>query len=189
MNLSGTSVRPWLDYYKVEPRNWYANSWPSQGPSWLSPLRSHTHLLLLSALNVYRSLIIHDAADLPTGALRLKLGGTAGGQNGVKSIIEKLGTKEFPRLKLGVGKPERETTDLATWVLSRFHSADKTKIEELQAKAAGCFATWLEHGAEKAMNDFHSEPSTKVKKVKAPKAAANPTSPEASSSAAAIQEG
>jgi PTH1 family peptidyl-tRNA hydrolase len=129
-------------------------------------------------LILFGSLVVHDAADIPVGGIKLKIGGKSGGQNGIKHIIDRLGTQEFPRLKLGIGRPEREGTDLATWVLSRFPSSESEKVDSMVSLAKDCLLTWLEHGVDKAMNDFNAEAGTKVKKTKSKKSA-----PQASSSA------
>lgn len=121
---------------------------------------------------------MHDAADIPVGGLKLKIGGKSGGQNGVSHIIERLGTQQFARLKMGIGRPERDGTDLATWVLSKFSSKDSEKVDSMISKAKDCLVTWVEHGSDKAMCDFNAEAGTKQKKVKTPK------SPVASSSSA-----
>lgn len=106
----------------------------------------------------------------------MKIGGKSGGQNGVSHIIGRLGSQEFPRLKLGVGRPDRDGTDLATWVLSKFSSVDSEKVDSMLSKAKECLTTWLDHGPEKAMTDFNAEAGTKQKKVKKPKTA-SPSSP------------
>lgn len=111
------------------------------------------------------SIILHDAADIPVGGIKLKLGGNSGGQNGIQNIIERLGTKEFLRLKIGIGRPQRGDVDLKTYVLGRFPSSEATTVNEMLQKATKCVITWVEHGADKAMCDFNAESMTKVKKT------------------------
>lgn len=139
---------------------------------------------------------MHDAADLPVGGIKLKIGGTSGGQNGIKHIIEKLGTPTFPRLKLGVGRPEQGTTDLATWVLTKFPSSESSQVEELLLKGKNCLLTWVEHGSDKAMCDFNAESGTRQKKVKPTKtvtapspAPSEPSEPTPASSTSVTVEG
>lgn len=141
-------------------------------------------------------MIVHDAADIPVGDLKLKIGGSAGGQNGVKHIIERLGTKEFPRMKVGIGRPDKDGTDMTTWVLTRFRSGDMQKVDEMLAKVQACLLTWIEHGAEKAMCDFNGDAQAKLKKEKKPKpepsassSASKPTSPAEEVVLAQAQEG
>lgn len=72
-------------------------------------------------------IIIYDDISLPVGRLRVRRDGSAGGHNGIKSILEHLGTKTFPRIKIGVGEKPHPDYDLASWVLSEF-SAEELKI-------------------------------------------------------------
>lgn len=116
----------------------------------------------------------------------MKIGGKSGGQNGVNHIIERLGSQQFPRLKLGVGRPDRDGTDLATWVLSKFPSIDSEKVDSMLSKAKDCLVTWLEHGSDKAMTDYNAESGTKQKKVKKPKTAST-SSPSVDPSSSAIE--
>jgi len=142
------------------------------------------------------SLIVHDAADIPVGDLKLKIGGSSGGQNGVNHIIERLGTKEFPRLKLGIGRPDRDGTDMTTWVLTRFSSSDSQKVDDMFAKARECLSVWIEQGSDKAMCDYNGGAAT-TKKVRKPKpdSAASSSAPTQPISAekvdinAVVQEG
>lgn len=111
------------------------------------------------------SLIIQDAADISLGNLKLKIGGNAGGQNGVKDIIQRTGNPNFARLKLGIGRPERQTTDLSNWVLGKFKSTDLQTVNALLNTAKACVKTWIEFGSAKAMCDFNSNTSEKPKKM------------------------
>lgn len=73
-------------------------------------------------------IVIHDDIDLELGKLRFRRGMSSGGHNGVEDIIQKLGTKEFWRLKVGIGRPENEKMDVEDWVLSSFSSNEREKI-------------------------------------------------------------
>lgn len=96
MNLSGESLRPIMDFYKLEPEDF---------------------------------LVIFDDIDLDVGRIRVRRKGSAGGHNGMKSIISHLGSTEFPRIKIGVGaKPAGY--DLADYVLGHFTRADQEILEE-----------------------------------------------------------
>ena len=86
-------------------------------------------------------LVVVDDADLPLGRLRMRTGGSAGGHNGLKSIIQELGTNEFPRLRVGVG---RQAGELKNHVLGRFSEDEKAHIDaavKRAADAAELFAT------------------------------------------------
>ena len=96
MNLSGESLRPIMDFYKLEPEDF---------------------------------LVIFDDIDLDVGRIRIRRKGSAGGHNGIKSIISHLGSMEFPRIKIGVGaKPPGY--DLADYVLGHFSKADQEILQE-----------------------------------------------------------
>lgn len=99
-------------------------------------------------------IVIYDDIDLPVGKIRVRESGSAGGHNGMKDIIEKLGTGEFVRVRVGVGaKPEE--WDLADWVLSRFPDEEKTVMKEARKRAAGAVAAILSEGAEYAMSRYN----------------------------------
>ena len=74
-------------------------------------------------------IIIYDDISLPVGRLRVRRDGSAGGHNGIKSILEHLGTKTFPRIKVGVGEKPHPDYDLASWVLSEFSAEDLKNLE------------------------------------------------------------
>ena len=80
-----------------------------------------------------RVLVLHDEISFDPGLLRIRRKGSAGGHNGLKSIIEHLGSEDFPRVKIGVGKKPSPEYDLADWVLGRLPEADAAKIAERHA--------------------------------------------------------
>lgn len=100
-------------------------------------------------------LVISDDVDLPLGKLRIRTGGSAGGHNGLKSIIQHLGTDQFPRLKVGVGGKPHPDYDMADWVLGKFQGEDKKVMEEAVQRAADAVECFLREGAQKAMNRFN----------------------------------
>ena len=100
-------------------------------------------------------LIISDDVDLPLGKLRLRTGGSAGGHNGLKSIIQHLGTDQFPRLKVGVGGKPHPDHDMADWVLSKLRGEDLRVMEEAVGRAADAVECYLRDGPQKAMNRFN----------------------------------
>lgn len=99
-------------------------------------------------------LILYDDISLEPGQLRIRKKGSAGGHNGIKSIIAHLGSQDFPRIKIGVGaKPER--MDLADYVLSRFSPAEREKMEEAYKEGAEAVQMFLLEGADAAMNRYN----------------------------------
>lgn len=99
-------------------------------------------------------IVIYDDIDLAVGHLRVRTKGSAGGHNGIKSIIAHLGTQEFPRVRVGVGaKPDR--MDLADYVLGRFSQVERPVMEEAFETAAQAAIAIVEEGIDKAMNRFN----------------------------------
>jgi PTH1 family peptidyl-tRNA hydrolase len=98
-------------------------------------------------------LVLVDDADLPLGKLRIRMSGSAGGHNGLKSIIQELGTQEFPRLRIGVG---RQPGELKNHVLGRFGAAEREPIENAVKKAADAAEMFVTDGILKAMNTFNA---------------------------------
>lgn len=102
-----------------------------------------------------RVLVVADDVSLPVGKLRIRAKGSAGGHNGLKSIIQHLGSEEFPRLKIGVGEKPHPDYDLADWVLGKFVGEDKKTIDAAVKRAADAVETVIHDGAEKAMGKFN----------------------------------
>lgn len=94
-------------------------------------------------------LVIHDDIDLPFGKLRVRFGGSAGGQNGIKSTIESLGSTEFWRLKIGVGRP-RQGARPAAHVLSRFARKERDAIAVTIKRAADLAELFVTNGGDSA---------------------------------------
>ena len=103
-----------------------------------------------------RVLVISDDIALPPGRLRVRKGGSAGGHNGLKNIIQHLGTDQFPRLRLGVGEKPHPDYDQAEWVLSKFRGEDKTAMERAVSRAADAVECILTDGLDAAMNRFNA---------------------------------
>ncbi len=99
-------------------------------------------------------LVVCDDVSLPTGTLRLRKKGSAGGHNGLKSIIEELGTDQFPRIKMGVGQKPHPDYDLAAWVLGKFSPEDAKLMDDAAQRAAEAVEMVLEQGFEKAQNRY-----------------------------------
>ena len=100
-------------------------------------------------------LVISDDVDLPLGKLRIRTGGSAGGHNGLKNIIQHLGSDQFPRLKVGVGGKPHPDYDMADWVLSKFQGGDKKLMDETVKRAADAVECLLRDGPQKAMNRYN----------------------------------
>ena len=100
-------------------------------------------------------LVISDDVSLPIGKLRIRKGGSAGGHNGLKSIIQHLGTDQFPRVRVGVGQKPHPDYDLADWVLGKFQGEDKKVMDEAVKRAADAVECILKEGADRAMNRFN----------------------------------
>ncbi len=101
-------------------------------------------------------LVLCDDVNLPLGRLRFRKSGSAGGHNGLKSIIGRLGSDAFPRLRLGVGGPP-EGIDLIEHVLMPFFGEDARKAEELEKTAAEAVLCFLKDGPDKVMNEYNSK--------------------------------
>lgn len=99
-------------------------------------------------------LVIVDDVNLPLGRMRFRAAGSAGGHNGLRSIIERMGTRDFHRLRLGVGD-DRQTGDLADHVLSRFRPGERAAVDELVARAAEAALCWTAQGIVKAMDQYN----------------------------------
>lgn len=122
MNLSGESLREWVNYYKLDPET--------------------------------EMIVIYDDIDLEPGQIRIRKKGSAGGHNGIKSIIAQLGTQNFYRIKVGVGaKPKG--WDLADYVLGRFSSDERIAVDKAICDAADAVEMILRDGIESAMNHYN----------------------------------
>ena len=100
-------------------------------------------------------IVLLDEADLPFGTLRIRQRGSAGGHNGMKSIIGALQSDEFPRVRMGIQPVDRPVEDRATYVLSRFRKSEMGAVEDLVDRAAEAVRVILRDGTQKAMNLFN----------------------------------
>jgi len=124
MNLSGESIRPLADYFKIDTKD--------------------------------ELIVISDDIELDVGALRIRPKGSAGGHNGLKSIIAHLGHNEFSRVRVGVGhKPPK--MDLADYVLGHFTGDDEKLIDLAIENAAEAVKEIIENGTDSAMNKFNGK--------------------------------
>lgn len=97
-----------------------------------------------------KTLVVSDDIALSVGAMRLREGGSAGGHNGLKSVEQHLGTQNYPRLRIGVGRPEGEV--LADYVLGQFTPEEKKGLPEILEKATSLLELWMAQGIKAAMN-------------------------------------
>ncbi len=97
-------------------------------------------------------IVIYDDMDLPPGTLRLRAQGGSGGHKGMASIIERLGSQEFARIRIGIGRPDDEAID---WVLGKFSPTEQKLMEEVIGQAAAAVECWVKQGIERAMNEYN----------------------------------
>ncbi|EJQ01478.1 aminoacyl-tRNA hydrolase [Bacillus paranthracis] len=122
MNLSGESIRPLMDYYKIDVEDF---------------------------------VVLYDDLDIPVGKLRLRMKGSAGGHNGVKSTISHLGTQEFQRIRMGIDRP-KNGMKVVDYVLGRFTSEEIPDVNHSIEKAADACEEWLNKPFLHIMNTFNS---------------------------------
>ena len=119
MNLSGESVQPCADFFKVSVEN---------------------------------ILVIHDELDLPFGTLAFKKGGGLAGHNGLKSIDQQLGSRDFMRLRLGIGRPSHG--NVASYVLSSFSTDEKIVLDDFLRGGGEAIDCFMSDGFQKAAKSF-----------------------------------
>lgn len=133
MNLSGESIRPLADYYKIDPS---------------------TELIVVS-----------DDVNLPPGQIRIRKKGSAGGHNGLKSVIGQLGSEEFYRIRIGVGEKPKGY-DLADYVLGHFSKEEQLLMKEGVDKAVRAAKWMLDGEIDRAMNEFNRKVTARDEKGK-----------------------
>ena len=114
---------------------------------------------LISLANYYKVedeniIVIYDDIDLDVGKLRIRQKGSAGSHNGMKSIVKCLGSSDFPRIRIGVSKPDKNM-DLADFVLSRFSKEDRILVEESIERVVKAVEETMESNLDKAMNKYN----------------------------------
>lgn len=150
-------------------KEWVALERLQLGPDALWLLRPATYMNL-SGLGVAegcrslqvepgRLLVAYDDVDLPLGTIRIRRGGGSGGHRGMESIIEQLGSKQFPRLRLGV-KGDRPWRDTAGYVLAEFEADERERLEDMLERALGAVRMILRRGLGTAMNHYNQKPPT-----------------------------
>lgn len=108
-----------------------------------------------------RVLVVSDEMALRPGRIRLRKHGSAGGHNGLSSIIKHLGTSDFPRIRIGIGQPAHRDYNNADWVLGRFSSEDSELAYDAAKRAAEAACVYISGGAEAAMSEFNGNAAAK----------------------------
>ncbi len=107
-------------------------------------------------LDISRVIVVYDDISLPVGKLRIRRKGSAGGHNGIKSIIALTGSEDFARIKIGVGQKPSKDYDLASWVLSKFTAEELKKLEATRKDACACLALMTAGKTDAAMNRYQA---------------------------------
>lgn len=132
----------------VKPQTFMNRSGESVGP-----------LVRFFAAPLHSVLVIYDDMDLPPGIIRIRARGSAGGHNGMKSIIAHLGSQEFPRLRVGIGAPPPDM-DSADYVLQGVSGTERKILQRACGLAADAAELWLFQGVEPAMNLYNRKQTT-----------------------------
>jgi len=119
--------------------------------------RSVAPLMQFHKLPLQYLLVVYDDLDLPQGAIRLRAEGGSGGHKGIRSIIQHLGSQDFARLRIGIGRPPGRM-DPADYVTQNFTAAEEALIEQALERAVAAVETWLVEGLEEAMNRYNQKP-------------------------------
>jgi len=115
-------------------------------------------LMTFYQLPLTRLLIVVDDADLPLGGIRLRPGGSSGGHHGLESIEQRLGTRDYARLRIGIGRQEA-ARQITGHVLGKFNSTETGSVDTVLNAASEQVETWLEAGIQQAMSQFNRVPS------------------------------
>jgi len=111
-------------------------------------------------------LVVVDDADLPLGEIRMRPGGSSGGHHGLESIEQHLGTREYARLRVGIGRQDG-AREITGYVLGRFSSTEAPLVDKILTVASDQVETWLESGIQKAMSQFNGVHSDSANEGKA----------------------
>ena len=165
-NVGEATIRGWADQRGVtlsKQKSWgFSARIPSQ-PIVLAVTTGYMNTSggPVSALAKYfkvpaeRVVVLHDELDLPLGTLRLKKGGGHGGHNGLRDIQKALGTPEFHRIRMGIGRPPGRM-DAAAYVLKPFGSSERSEVELMQSNAIDAVEALVAHGLLEAQQRFHA---------------------------------
>lgn len=122
-------------------------------------------LLQQNGLEPQDMIVVYDDMDLPLGKVRIRPSGGAGGHHGMESIIQLIGTQDFPRIRVGIGRPgyNGESRQVGIdYVLGRFYPDEEKAVEEAIALVSKVLETILLHGLNRAMNEFNREPEGRL---------------------------
>jgi PTH1 family peptidyl-tRNA hydrolase len=109
-------------------------------------------------------LVVVDDADLPLGEIRMRAGGSSGGHHGLESIEQHLGSREYPRSRVGIGRTDGRR-EITGHVLGRFNAEEHKRLEDVLGRAADQAECWVQDGIEKAMNRFNGVVNSNEKKA------------------------
>lgn len=98
--------------------------------------------------------LVYDELDIPLGNVRIRPGGSAGGHNGVKSVLERLGTQDVPRIRIGIGTERAAKVPAEDYVLERFNAEEEALLEPAVETAVKAIETYLAEGIEKAATQY-----------------------------------
>lgn len=124
MNLSGQAIKPFMDFYKIQPEN---------------------------------VMIIYDDMDTDEGLIRIRQKGGAGSHNGMKSVVQELGTQNFPRIRVGIGRPDDDDFDRINYVIGQIQDNEYETLSKAQDKAVDAVISYIKNGIENTMNNFNKE--------------------------------
>lgn len=102
-------------------------------------------------------LVVCDDLNLPFGQMRMRTGGSDGGQKGLRDIIQRVASEEFCRLRIGIGRPP-DRMDAADYVLSGFKPDERKKLSDVIGTAANAVESWIKSGPQETMNSYNSSP-------------------------------
>lgn len=106
-------------------------------------------------INPQNILVVYDDKELLFGAIRIRKTGSAGGHNGMKSVIEYMGTQNVPRLRVGIGTVRSKKTDAANYVLGKFSPGETIKMHEVLVRASDAIEMTIKKGLDASMNEFN----------------------------------
>jgi PTH1 family peptidyl-tRNA hydrolase len=115
-------------------------------------------LLKKFKIDLKNLLVVCDDLDLELGKIKIRPQGSSGGQRGLESSIERLGTQEFCRLRIGIGRP-KSPQDAAKYVLAGFLRQEKAALPQIKEDAVSCCLSWIENGIVPTMNMFNKKPA------------------------------
>ena len=151
-----------------------AESWKSRFEAEIAEIQVSTEKVLLVAPQTFMNLsgrsvrsvidfykipldnllLVHDDLNLSPGRLRLRSSGSAGGQKGLQNTIDQLGSSDFARLRIGIGRPEGQVT-VTNFVLQKFGKAERTIIDSAIDRAMSAVECWITDGIDQAMNHYN----------------------------------